>query len=62
MHHCILQARLRQCVQLTTSSTYCRFEPCGYSMNGMDGAQASTIHITPETGFSYASVEVFCQV
>lgn len=37
------------------------FEPCGYSMNGMDGAQASTIHITPETGFSYASVEVFCQ-
>ena len=39
-----------------------RFEPCGYSMNGMDGAQASTIHITPELGFSYASVEVFCQV
>ena len=31
-------------------------------MNGMDGAQASTIHITPELGFSYASVEVFCQV
>jgi len=39
------------------------FEPCGYSMNGlnehgsMDG-QYSTIHITPEEGFSYASCEL----
>lgn len=34
------------------------FEPCGYSMNGIDGTGLITIHITPEPGFSYASVEV----
>lgn len=34
------------------------FEPCGYSMNSMEGAGFSTIHITPEDGFSYASFEV----
>ena len=33
------------------------FEPCGYSMNGMCGTEYSTIHITPEDGFSYCSVE-----
>ena len=37
------------------------FEPCGYSMNGVDrainGKEFSTIHITPEDGFSYCSVE-----
>lgn len=33
------------------------FEPCGYSMNGLSGAEYSTIHITPEDGFSYCSVE-----
>lgn len=32
------------------------FEPCGYSMNGIDGSGLITIHITPEKGFSYASV------
>ena len=36
------------------------FEPCGYSMNGLNeqgsiDGQYSTIHITPEEGFSYAS-------
>ncbi|KAG6534078.1 S-adenosylmethionine decarboxylase proenzyme-like [Zingiber officinale] len=33
------------------------FEPCGYSMNGVNGSALSTIHVTPEEGFSYASYE-----
>ncbi|KAJ0965729.1 hypothetical protein J5N97_026867 [Dioscorea zingiberensis] len=33
------------------------FDPCGYSMNGIHGTAFSTIHVTPEEGFSYASYE-----
>ncbi|KAI4311222.1 hypothetical protein MLD38_036132 [Melastoma candidum] len=33
------------------------FHPCGYSMNGLDNDRYSTIHVTPEDGFSYASYE-----
>jgi S-adenosylmethionine decarboxylase len=33
------------------------FDPCGYSMNAIDGQAFSTIHVTPEDGFSYASYE-----
>ncbi|XP_024521592.1 uncharacterized protein LOC9650684 [Selaginella moellendorffii] len=33
------------------------FDPCGYSMNSVEGNAHSTIHITPEDGFSYASFE-----
>lgn len=33
------------------------FEPCGYSMNSIEELAVSTIHVTPEDGFSYASFE-----
>lgn len=34
------------------------FDPCGYSMNAIKGSALSTIHVTPEEGFSYGSYEV----
>jgi len=33
------------------------FEPCGYSLNGINKDAFYTIHITPESGFSYVSFE-----
>lgn len=45
--------------KILPSSEICDFEfdPCGYSMNAVEGSAISTIHITPEDGFSYASFE-----
>lgn len=33
------------------------FEPCGYSLNALKGTHYLTIHMTPESGFSYVSLE-----
>ncbi|KAM7464406.1 hypothetical protein LguiA_032527 [Lonicera macranthoides] len=33
------------------------FDPCGYSMNAVASCAISTVHVTPEDVFSYASFE-----
>lgn len=45
--------------KILPQSTICDFDfdPCGYSMNAIEEDAISTIHVTPEDGFSYASFE-----
>lgn len=45
--------------KILPNSEICGFEfdPCGYSMNSTEKDAISTIHVTPEDGFSYASFE-----
>lgn len=45
--------------KILPESNICDFEfdPCGYSMNAIEDNAISTIHVTPEDGFSYASFE-----
>ncbi|GKV21342.1 hypothetical protein SLEP1_g31329 [Rubroshorea leprosula] len=45
--------------KILLQSEICAFEfdPCGYSMNSVERGAISTIHVTPEDGFSYASFE-----
>ncbi|CAK9134049.1 unnamed protein product [Ilex paraguariensis] len=45
--------------RILPESNICDFEfdPCGYSMNAIEWDAISTIHVTPEDGFSYASFE-----
>lgn len=45
--------------KILPDSEICNFEfdPCGYSMNAIESGAISTIHVTPEDGFSYASFE-----
>lgn len=45
--------------KILPNSKICDFEfdPCGYSMNAIEQNAISTIHVTPEDGFSYASFE-----
>lgn len=33
------------------------FDPCGYSMNAIQGERYCTIHLTPQDGYSYVSLE-----
>ena len=33
------------------------FEPCGYSLNAIQGDRYCTIHLTPQHGYSYVSLE-----
>ena len=38
------------------------FEPCGYSLNGIKDENYYTIHVTPEEGWSYVSLETSVNV
>jgi len=50
------ESGIQELLPLSSIDDFC-FTPCGYSMNGIEEGKHSTIHITPEDGFSYASFE-----
>ena len=37
------------------------FEPCGFSCNSHSGSRYLTAHVTPESAFSFASLEISCE-
>ncbi len=57
--HVTIDSGIRGLAPNATMDDYV-FEPCGYSMNGIENDGVMTIHVTPEDDFSYASVEFCC--
>ncbi|XVF34336.1 hypothetical protein REPUB_Repub18cG0051100 [Reevesia pubescens] len=58
-HSALEMTKMSGIADIIPSHVICdfEFEPCGYSMNAIEGFAYSTVHVTPEDGFSYASFE-----
>ena len=51
-----LRSGINDLILNSTIDSY-SFDPCGYSMNGLNGKSFSTIHVTPENHCSFVSYE-----